>query len=374
METDAQYEALRAVARAADYRAVISTPLVDAHGKPIGMASTHFRRPHSPGEQQLRRLELYLRQASDFIQRCDMEQALRQNAEAMLLADQRKDEFLALLAHELRNPLAPIRYALATAKKAGRSPDQTRQANEIIDRQVSHMSRLLDDLLDVSRITRGTLELKKSPTELTAVMATAIEAARPILDKKRHALTVKLPDYPMRLNADAVRLAQIFSNLLINAGKYTDPGGQIDLVATQIANEIVVCVKDNGIGLSKEMLPRLFTMFSQAEGASTRSEGGLGIGLALVQGLVQLHSGTITAHSEGRGRGSEFVVRLPLPVVAQTGEDRGAVESTGSSGGARPRSRQCWAGRCPRRPRRERRREPWRCPRARRRRTPRDVP
>jgi PAS domain S-box-containing protein len=327
VDTDASFAPLRATAHAAGFRAVISTPLVGADGSALGIAATHFRSPHRPTEQQLRRLDLYLRQASDFIQRCAMEDALRQHAQAMRDADRRKDEFLALLAHELRNPLAPIRYALAAAKKSGRTPEQMRRVDEIIDRQVSHMSRLLDDLLDVSRITRGTLELKKTRTELTAVIAMAIEAARPILDTKRHTLSVDLTKEPVRIDADPVRLAQVFSNLVINAGKYTDPDGNIELTAALDGGEIVVRVRDNGIGISPEMMPRLFTMFSQAEGALTRAEGGLGIGLALARGLIALHGGTITAHSEGVGRGSEFVVRLPVTSSAARADEGDSSEA-----------------------------------------------
>src|ERR1700719_3039500 len=203
---DVEAEAsLRAPARAADYRSVVTTPLIGGDGKPLGMLSAHFRSVHRPGERELRRLDLYTLQASDFIQRCRMEQALRHNQEALHEADRRKDEFLALLAHELRNPLAPIRYALATAKKPDRTLEQKRRAEEVIERQVTHMSRLLDDLLDVSRITRSTLELKKSPTELTVVVGSAIETARPVLDSKHHTLLVDLPKQAVRLDGDAVR-------------------------------------------------------------------------------------------------------------------------------------------------------------------------
>ncbi|HVY82761.1 MAG TPA: PAS domain S-box protein [Steroidobacteraceae bacterium] len=311
VEKDPAFEPLRSMARTEGFRAVISTPLVRADGMPLGVASTHFSAPHVPTEQELRRLDLYLRQASDFIQRCRMEEELRRNAQAMRHADRRKDEFLALLAHELRNPLAPIRYALSAAKKAGCTPEQARRAEEIIERQVAHMSHLLDDLLDVSRITRGSLHLKMSRTELTAIIGTAIEAARPILDSKRHTLSVDLPKDPVRITADPVRLAQVFSNLLVNAAKYTDPGGRIELAAVRDGRGIVVTVRDNGIGISPKMMPRLFTMFAQADDVLTRAEGGLGIGLALAQGLVQLHGGTITARSDGAHRGSEFIVRLP---------------------------------------------------------------
>jgi two-component system CheB/CheR fusion protein len=256
--------------------------------------------------------------ARDISERKAAEQALRESAErlraseeALLDADRRKDEFLALLAHELRNPLAPIRYTLAANRKSGRTPEQRKRAEEIIERQVAHMSRLLDDLLDVSRITRSTLELKKGPIELTSVVGSAIETARPVLDSKRHNLSLDLPKHAVRLEADAVRLSQVFSNLLINAAKYTDPGGQIQLRATREGNEIVVAVRDNGIGISADMMPRLFAMFSQAQSALGRSEGGLGIGLSLVRGLVTLHGGSVEARSDGPGCGSEFTVRLP---------------------------------------------------------------
>jgi PAS domain S-box-containing protein len=250
--------------------------------------------------------------ARDISERKRAELTLRATEERLRQADRRKDEFLALLAHELRNPLAPIRYALATVRKLGHSCEQQQRAEEVIERQVAHMSRLLDDLLDASRITRGALGLKKGRTELTTVLGTAIEAARPILDAKRHTLELDLPSQAVRLEADAVRLAQVFSNLLINAGKYTDPGGRIELRARQESEELVVWVRDNGIGIAADVMPRLFTLFSQAHSALTRSEGGLGVGLALVRGIVTLHGGRVEARSEGLGRGSEFVVRLPL--------------------------------------------------------------
>jgi PAS domain S-box-containing protein len=325
VEADAPFEPFRGIARAADFRAVVSTPLIGGDGKPLGILSTHFRSIHRPTEPELRRLDLYARQACDFIQRCKMEQILQRSEEALRDADRRKDEFLALLAHELRNPLAPIRYALATAKKPGRTLDQQKRAEEVIERQVAHMSRLLDDLLDVSRITRGTLELKKTRTELTSVLGAAIEAARPILDAKHHSLALDLPKEAVRLEADPVRLAQVFSNLVINAAKYTDAGGHIQLRAAQEGSEVVVAVSDNGIGISPEMMPRLFTLFSQAHPALGRSEGGLGVGLALVRGLITLHGGRIEAHSDGADRGSVFVVRLPIgeppPEVSKIGVD-----------------------------------------------------
>jgi PAS domain S-box-containing protein len=249
--------------------------------------------------------------ARDISERKLAEQRLQQSEEALRRADRRKDEFLALLAHELRNPLAPIRYALAANRKPGRTPEQRKQAEEIIERQVTHMSRLLDDLLDISRITRGTLELKKTRTELTSVIGAAIETARPLLDAKQHKLALDLPTQPLQLEADVVRLAQVFSNLLINAAKYTDPGGRIELRAVPEPGSVVVSVSDSGIGISAELLPRVFTMFFQSHQAVGRAEGGLGVGLSLVRGLVRLHGGSVQARSEGPGRGSEFIVQLP---------------------------------------------------------------
>jgi two-component system, chemotaxis family, CheB/CheR fusion protein len=254
--------------------------------------------------------------ARDISERRRAEKALRETEEGLRVANQRKDEFMALLAHELRNPLAPIRYALAAGKQRGATPEQRERFQEIIDRQVAHMSRLLDDLLNVAHITRGTLELRKSTMELTSVLGTAIEAARPFLDAKQHQLSVELPAEAPRLNADPIRLAQVFSNLLINAAKYTDPGGQIRITASTERDTLLVAVRDTGIGIPAEMMPRLFEMFSQAPHAVDRSQGGLGLGLALVRGIVQLHGGSVSARSDGTNRGSEFTVRLPLGVPA----------------------------------------------------------
>ena len=312
IELDRDYEVLRPVARAAGYRAVVSTPLSEPDGTRLGVISTHFSAVHRPTDQELRRLDLYLRQASDFIGRCQMEEALRHSQEALIEADHRKDDFLALLAHELRNPLAPIRYAIASVKNVPRTSLQRAHAEEVIERQVAHMSRLLDDLLDVSRITMGKLELKKQPTELNAVLDAAVEATRPSLDAKGHALSLDLPEQPVWLMADPVRLTQAFSNLLINAAKYTDAGGRIDVRASVVGGKATVRVRDNGVGIAPEMLPRLFVPFFQGDALTWRAEGGLGVGLSLVRGLVTLHGGNIEGFSEGANKGSEFVVQLPV--------------------------------------------------------------
>ena len=312
VEADPGYAPFRAIARAAGYRAVVSTPLLGFDGAPLGAISTHFRAVHRPSEQELHRLDLYLRQATDFIQHSRMEQALRRSEQALREADRRKDEFLALIAHELRNPLAPILYSLAALKKTGHGARQQLHAEQVIERQVLHMSRLLDDLLDVSRITRGRLELKRTTVELAGVLDAAIEAARPLLDERHHRLSVELPEQPLRLEGDPVRLAQVFSNLLINAAKYTDPGGQVHLRAVRAGTEIAVAVRDNGAGIAAEVLPWLFTPFSPGAAAGQYPSGGLGLGLSLVRGLVERHGGRVEARSAGVGQGSEFIVHLPL--------------------------------------------------------------
>ncbi len=226
--------------------------------------------------------------------------------------DRRKDEFLATLAHELRNPLAPIRTAAKIIASPQLTPNQLERAQTIIERQVTHMALLLDDLLDIARITQGKLKLKKARVALSDVLDAAIEAARPKLDEKNHHLSVSLPAEIISLDADPLRFAQVLSNLLINAAKYSNPGSHIEVQATRQGETLSISVKDDGLGLAPESISGIFAMFSQIEGAESRSEGGLGIGLALVKGLAELHGGTVEVRSAGLGRGSEFIVRVPL--------------------------------------------------------------
>lgn len=237
--------------------------------------------------------------------------SLVESERALEEADRRKDDFLATLSHELRNPLAPIRTAAQIIKVAGGAQPGLQVAREMIDRQVGHMVRLIDDLLDVSRITRGKLELQREPVTLGAVLERALEAAQPNVAGQNHQLSVSLPDGPVRLDADPVRLAQVFTNLLNNACKYTDRGGRIELSAVMEGSDVVVKVSDNGIGIDPKNFSRLFEMFAQVESALARTQGGLGIGLALSKSLVEMHGGTITVESPGVGRGSTFTVRLP---------------------------------------------------------------
>ena len=226
-------------------------------------------------------------------------------------ANQRKDQFLATLAHELRNPLAPIRTSLALLRITtdGQTPTQV---CEIMERQVNHMVRLVDDLLEVSRITRGKIELRREAVDLATIIESAVETSRPLIDRARHELSVTLPEEAIILDADAVRLAQVFANLLNNAAKYTDPGGRISLSVRREEDAAVVTIADTGIGIPAHALPGVFDMFAQVDARDSRAQSGLGIGLTLVRSLVEMHDGSVTAASDGAGKGSEFVVRLPL--------------------------------------------------------------
>ena len=235
--------------------------------------------------------------------------------------DQRKDEFIATLSHELRNPLSPIRVAAKLLASPRLTPAQVQRAQQIIDRQVMHMSLLLDDLLDIARITQGKLHLKKEVLALSAIVEAAVEAARPSLDGKKQHLTVRLPNDAVWLNADPLRLSQVLSNLLMNASKYSDPASQIALSARVDGQTLRLSVEDDGIGIAPESLVGIFEMFSQVHHVDGRSDGGLGIGLALVKGLTELHGGTVEARSAGLGRGSEFIVRLPLAAAEAAGTD-----------------------------------------------------
>ncbi|QJW95098.1 hybrid sensor histidine kinase/response regulator [Frigoriglobus tundricola] len=253
----------------------------------------------------------------------------RKQAEEVLRAsDRQKNEFLSMLAHELRNPLAPIRNATEVLKQCGADPGRLRWAHGVIDRQLAHLVRLVDDLLDVSRITLGKIRLSVEPTELEAVLGQAVEAVRPLVDKFGHHLEVALPPHPVHLRGDPTRLVQVFVNLLTNAAKYTEAGGHIRLAAARTdpgaepggVPAVRVRVRDTGIGIAPDLLPSVFDLFTQASRSLDRSQGGLGVGLTLVRRLVELHGGTVEAHSDGVGRGSEFTVTLPVPDVQGTDE------------------------------------------------------
>ena len=251
----------------------------------------------------------------------ELEQKVRERTEqlaqanqALLDQDRRKDEFLATLAHELRNPLAPIRNALEIMRLTGHDPAGAERNRAMLERQVAQMVRLIDDLLDVSRITTGKLRVQRGPVELAQVVESAVEMSRPLVEKAKLELVVTVPDRPVLLDADPVRLAQVFSNLLNNAAKYTEAGGKVTLTATRHGDRIEVRVRDTGVGMPPEVLPRVFDLFTQVDKNLNRAQGGLGIGLALVRRLVELHDGTVRAASDGPGRGAEFTVTLPVRV------------------------------------------------------------
>ncbi len=275
-----------------------------------------------------------LQQAQDDL--WEAQQTLIASEAALREADQRKDVFLATLSHELRNPLAPIRNAARLLESPQLSNAELERSRLIISRQVRHMASLLDDLLDVSRITRGMLTLKKEVVELRQIFEAAVESARPAIEAKRHALHVEWPSEATRIHADPVRLTQILTNLLTNAAKYTDPDGRILLGSNTEDKTISIHVRDNGIGLAPDMLPKVFDMFSQVASDKGRNDNGLGIGLALVKGLVELHGGQVQAISEGLERGSEFVVSFPDSLCEPAPAPQSARDEPGQSGRPRP--------------------------------------
>jgi PAS domain S-box-containing protein len=250
--------------------------------------------------------------ARDVTERKRLEDDLRRLAADLSAADRRKNEFLATLAHELRNPLAPMSNMLEVLKRSNGDADILKRAHDTIERQLAQMVRLVDDLLDLNRITHDRLELRRSEVELSSVIQQAVEVARPLIDEAGHKLTIDLPDEPIYLNADRARLAQVFGNLLNNSSKYTGPEGTISLTAKRIDGEVVVAVKDNGAGIPQDKLDSIFDMFMQVDRTSEQSQAGLGIGLTLVKRLTEMHGGSIEARSAGEGQGSEFVVRLPV--------------------------------------------------------------
>jgi len=257
----------------------------------------------------------------------------RMAAAALREADRHKDEFLAMLAHELRNPLAPIRNAVQALKIIGPPDPQIQTLRDMMDRQVTHMSRLVDDLLDVSRITRNKIQLRKERLELMTAVVRAVETSRPLIDARKHRLTVSLPLDTAPVEGDLTRLSQVISNLLDNAAKYTEEGGNISITSEKVGSQVVIRVKDDGIGIPSHILPHVFDLFTQADRSLDRSQGGLGIGLTLVRRLVELHGGSVEAHSAGPGKGSEFVIYLPLAKVRKS---KGVMAEPAAAAGVNP--------------------------------------
>lgn len=300
------------VMREAGVRAVQSTPLLGRNGVPVGMLSTHWHEPTQPSERALRLLDLYARQAAEFIERSRIETRLRQVADDLRQASRAKDEFIAMLGHELRNPLAPIQIALHLMEMRGDTGSEKERA--IIGRQVHHMARLVDDLLDVARIIHGHVTLQATPLELAAVVDRAVETATPLIEQRCHTLSVDVPTSGLRIMADQVRLGQVISNLLTNAARYTPPEGQIRITATaqEDDGQVRLTVSDTGCGIEPEDQARVFDMFAQGRQGIDRSQGGLGLGLTIARTMATMHGGTLSCHSNGKGRGSSFTLTMPL--------------------------------------------------------------
>ena len=292
-------------------RGWLAVPLIGHGGKNLGLVQLSDKAEGEFTEEDEAILGQLAAIASAGIENAYLYEQVREQ-------DQRKDEFLATLAHELRNPLAPIRTGLELLKLAP-SIDATVKTREIMERQVEHMVRLIDDLLDVSRITRGKIELRKERVDVRTVLDAALELSGPLIEESRHELLVSTPKEALLFDADPVRMAQVVSNLLNNAAKYTPEGGQIELSADRDGNEVVIRVRDNGVGLTSEALSKVFELFNQVGKTLDRSQGGLGIGLALVKRLVEMHGGHVAAESQGLGQGSAFTVRLPLAATQKIG-------------------------------------------------------
>ncbi|WON73774.1 ATP-binding protein [Nitrosospira sp. Is2] len=303
------------------YRAIQTTPLYSREGKPLGVLSIHFRFPHAAAEQRSGILDLFARQAADLIESLRITEQLRD-------ADRRKDEFIATLSHELRNPLAAIDSSATLLEYAHLDSAKREWALQVVRRQCRTMKILLDDLLDVSRFTLGRVTLQKQNIALTALIDSAIETTQSLMDEASHTLSVTKPPPSLMVHGDPIRLTQVFSNLLSNAAKYTDPGGKITLDVQSTPIGVTVSVEDNGIGIEPTCLEEIFGMFSQAKGKRHALAGGLGIGLALVRAIAELHGGRVYATSQGIGQGSAFHVHLP---VAQPEVGRGVPQTARTS-------------------------------------------
>lgn len=310
---DPHWEGFRDLAAEHGLAACCSVPIFSLEGNVLGTVAMYYSRPHDPGELDRNLIERANRLAAIIIERKQAEAALAEQTAELLRSDRSKDEFLAMLAHELRNPLAPIRHATEILHNPAAGPAAVEQARQLIARQTENMSRMIDDLLDVSRINQGKIELRTRTVELQGVLAAAAEVARQSCEVHGQTLTVSLPAAAVYLHADATRLEQLFGNLLGNACKYSGTGSRIELSAEVVdGREAVIRVADDGIGIDPELMPRIFDLFVQSSRTLDRSHGGLGIGLTIAERLVRLHRGAIEAHSGGLGQGCEFVVRLPL--------------------------------------------------------------
>lgn len=287
-----------------------STPLFSRRGNLLGMISTQWTHNHTPSDRDLNLLDILARQAADLIERKIAEDALQQSQAALIAEDRRKDEFLATLAHELRNPLSPITSALQILRMGPQ--ENQKEIFAMMDRQIGHVVRIIDDLLDVSRIRQGKIDLRKRRIVIQSAIRDAIEASSPLIASKEHQLVLHLSDEPIWVYADLTRIAQVIGNLINNAAKYTPRNGTVTISLTTDEDHAVCSVTDSGIGIPADMLPKIFELFAQVDNHLERSQGGLGIGLSLVKRLLEMHGGDIEVHSMGENRGSIFTLRLPI--------------------------------------------------------------
>jgi PAS domain S-box-containing protein len=294
-------------------KSALSTPLVSRSGRVLGMFTTHWANVRRLDERELRFVDLLARQAADLIERMQSDQALRQREQALREADRRKDEFIAMLAHELRNPLVPIRNGIELLRHAQTNPSLVEQVRPMMERQIGQMVRLIDDLLDVARIAAGKIELRRENVALATVVSAAVDAQRAAIEGARVSLDLDLPHDEVLLEADVTRLSQVLSNLLHNATKFTPAGGRIAVSARRLGTDSLrLSVRDTGMGIAPDQLPKIFDLFVQAGMRAKPQIGGLGIGLAIARRLVELHGGGIEARSAGVGHGSEFIITMPL--------------------------------------------------------------
>jgi signal transduction histidine kinase/CheY-like chemotaxis protein len=304
--------------RRAGVQAVQSTPLIGRSGKPVGMLSTHYRRPTRPISGALRTLDLLARQAADILERASAEQALKEANLRLVEADRRKNQFLAVISHELRNPLAPLRNSVRVLAGAVPGEEAARRAQAVIGRQVEHLTHLVDDLLEVGRIVSNRVHLRRENLDLNELARGTVEDHRGVFAGKGVALEVHTAPGAVAVNGDRTRLAQVIGNLLHNAAKFTPKGGRT-LVAVEADGphrQAIVRVQDSGRGMAPETLPHIFEPFIQADSSLAHTEGGLGLGLAIVKGLVELHAGSVEVGSAGMGKGATFTVSLPLETAA----------------------------------------------------------
>jgi len=301
-------------------RACWSTPILSDDGEVLGTFAVYCHEPAAPRPMHWRLLEMATHIAKIAISRHLADDVLKQQAAQLIEANQRKDEFIALLAHELRNPISPIVTALELIRLRGDDPATVAKYRAMMERQVRHLTRLIDDLLDISRITQGKIELKRERCSIEMLVTRAVEQVTPLIQQLRHRLHLRLPAVPLEIDADPIRMAQVLANLINNAAKYSPPGGDIYVSAVRHGDMAMIGVRDNGIGMTPETLSRAFELFAQADRSSGRTQGGLGIGLTLVRRIVEMHGGQVETASAGLSKGSELTVRLPALAERGPGE------------------------------------------------------